>query len=157
IYRLDLSVRKPSWENITGDAIADKIEDAVRVELSISEAGDNPIWVTTIRGIDIDSSSNVFTPAFFYSGVFRAADAKTPLWTEVGAPDVLQAFEGDSKGCMLADPHNANLLYVAGDIVNYFPYTSYVARYDFSNNTWTNITANSPTFAEVTQVEQTNG
>jgi photosystem II stability/assembly factor-like uncharacterized protein len=157
IYRLDLSARKPTWENITGNSIADKIQDAVRVELSISGAGDNPIWVTTIRGVDIDSSSDVFTPAFFYSGTFRSADAKTPVWTSVGAPDVLQAFEGETKGCMLADPHNANLLYVAGDIVNYFPYTTYVARYDNSNNTWTNITANSPTFAEVTQVQRAGG
>jgi hypothetical protein len=154
IYRLDLSVPNASWQNITDQTIAaDKIAEAIRVELAISPAADNPIWVTTIKGTD----SNSDEPVFCYSGVFRTPDALTPVWSSIDAPDVLQAFEGNTKGCMLADPNNANLLYVAGDIRNVSPYTTLVARYDYASNTWTNITPDSPTFAGVTQVTRVGG
>ena len=145
IYRLDLSASKPTWKRITHGAIGDTIANAVRVELSISKAGDHPIWVTTI------------SQALCYSGVFRAPDSPTPTWTPIDPPDVLQNFEGDTKGCMLADPLNANRLYMAGDIINLGPYPTYVARYDCATGTWANITTNSPTFGAITAVQRAGG
>jgi len=155
IYRLDLSVPNASWQNITDTTtdttIADTVAAAIRVELSISKAAGNPIWVTTITGV----------PDSYYSGVFRAPDAAQPVWAPIDPPDVLQSFEGASKGAMLADPSDPNLLYVAGDTVYYaidpIDYPNYVARYDYGTNTWTNITPNSFTFAAVTQVARNNG
>ncbi len=151
IYRLDLSAPNPTWTKITDGAISTAIRDAIRVELSLSKSGDNPLWVTTIATID-----DTYTQ-YCYSGAFRAPNAPTPAWSAVGAPDVLQEFIGDGKGCMLADPRDANFLYVGGDLRSYTPFTAYVARYNYTDNTWTSITPNSPTFATVTQVKRLGG
>jgi hypothetical protein len=142
IWRLDLSVPNPTWTNIASNAMSGAIANASRVELSISKAAQNPIWVTTIDSVDSKYDN------FIYSGVFRAPDTPSSVWASIGAPDVLTSEEGDSKGCMLADPNDANILYVAGDTRYQSPYTGYVARYDYSTNTWTNITPDSAPFAE---------
>jgi hypothetical protein len=148
IYRLDLSAPTPTWVDITDNIKTLKphvLENAVRVELAVSKAAGNPIWVTTIDSVD-----NKFEE-FSYSGVFRAPNAATPTWTAIAPPDVLIEFTGDSKGCMLADPNDANALYVGGDLRDASPYTAYVARYDNARGTWTNITPNTA-FARVTKV-----
>lgn len=153
IYRLDLSAPNATWTDITGNIPSIKshvLGNAIRVELSISKAAGNPIWVTTIESID--AKYNKFT----YSGVFRAPNTQTPAWTAIDPPDVLVDFEGDEKGSMLADPNDANTLYVGGDLRDKFPYTGYVARYDYTAGTWTNITPNTA-FAHVTKVERSGG
>ncbi len=150
IYRLDLSAPGATWTKIDSGVIASTAANAIRVELSISKAVGNPIWVTTIASID--AQYNKFT----YSGVFRAPNAKAPAWTAIAPPDVLIDFEGDEKGCMLADPNDANTLYVGGDLREQSPYTGYVARYDHAAGTWTNITPNTE-FAHVTKFERSGG
>jgi hypothetical protein len=153
IYRLDLSAPNAVWTDITGNIPSLKphvLGNAIRVELSISKAAGNPIWVTTI-----DSLGPKYD-AFAYSGVFRALNAPTPTWTSIDPPDVLVDFEGDEKGCMAADPNDANTLYVGGDLRDKFPYTGYVARYDYAAGAWTNITPNTA-FAHVTKVARSGG
>jgi len=150
VYRLDMSVPRATWQNITGAAMAGVVANASRVELSISKAAGNPIWVTTIDSINTSYSD------FCYSGVFRATNTKSPVWASIAPPDILVDGTGDGKGCMLSDPNDPNTLYVGGDLRDSSPYTAYVARFNYQANTWTNITPNTP-FAHVTQVARNAG
>jgi Ca2+-binding RTX toxin-like protein len=148
IYFLDVGGGNTSWVNVTNDMLAADVSASERIELSISPAGVNPIWVSITNASQRDAMDNVTTQGEFYQRIYRGvAGGGTVNWTPVGPsggqpPDILTGNQGAVHGAMVADPTADNLVYVAGDRINTgFARTSgYVVRGDSTANTWTGIT-----------------
>ncbi len=130
IFSLDLSVNT-TWTNITGNINTINpgvLNNAIRVELSVSIAGVNPIWASVINS------------SGFYADVFRAPNAASPTWAAVGPggllPDVLQGNQGGVHGSIEADPNSDTVVYIGGDAKQTAsPFSGYLARGDSGTNT----------------------
>ena len=139
VYLLDVGVSNTTWTPVTNNMIPSDLSGSARIELSISRAGDNPIWASVINS------------SGYYQRIYRGvASGGTIVWTGVGPatfsgylpPDVLNGNQGDLHGAILADPNYPNLVYVSGDASYSGPgrTTAYIARGDSNLDTWTGIT-----------------
>ena len=144
VYELDLGVSTTNWVNVTSNIAPADLSASLRIELSISPAGANPVWASIInRG-------------GYYQRVYRGvAGGGTVNWSQVGPlsggvnqpPDVLAGNQGSVHGSIVADPTADNLVYIGGDRVpgnGFGATTGYIARGDSTLNTWTAITPNGP-------------
>jgi hypothetical protein len=146
IYRLDLGVG-PTWTNVATatNGFTDLGASTLRIELSVSPAGANPVWASVINTTG------------FYQRVYRGVAAGGGMtWTQIGPtvsggaqpPDLFASGlnQGRLFGAIVADPAADNLVYVAGDSTSVFPFTGYVARGNSAAATpagiWTALTPN---------------
>ncbi len=94
-----------------------------RIELSVSAAAGNPVYAAIVDGTGT------------LSNVFRSAD-QGATWNAIGAaPAVNQGGQGGINIALLADPADANIVYVSGDRGPGNPGNLYQG--DASGGTWT--------------------
>jgi FG-GAP-like repeat len=108
IFRTDTSGK--SWKNITGNipgAGATGFDVATRIRLAISPATPNPLYAA-IAGTPPSSNPQL-------TAIYRSLDKRGGTWTSVGVPGPSpQPIVTFSLFAITADPHNANIIYVAG-------------------------------------------
>jgi hypothetical protein len=130
---------------VTGNITSTDLSGSIRIELAISKAGQNPIWASFFRFVNPTSGSL----ASIYERVYRGVPGSgTVTWTAVGptssganqAPDIFTGGQGALHGAIAADQTADNLVYLAGDTRNKFPFSGYIVRGDSTANTWTALT-----------------
>jgi hypothetical protein len=141
IYELALGVNGASWTSVTNNLPAADLTStaALRIELSVSPAGSNPVWASIINS------------AGYYQRILRGTySGGTIVWQEIGPsdsnfsyqpPDIFTGNQGDLHGAILADPTVDNLVYIAGDASTNA--TGYIVRGDSNasgSGIWTAIT-----------------
>jgi hypothetical protein len=137
VFELDLGVGT-NWANVTNNIAAGDLASSLRIELAISPAGANPVWVSIINNTG------------FYQRVYRGVAAGGTInWTPVGPvsgganqpPDILSGnHQGGLHGAIEADPADDTLVYLAGDATNSGAGAGYIVRGDSTANTWTALT-----------------
>lgn len=137
VYRLDLGVNT-TWSNVSNNIAAADLSASLRVELSISPAGVNPVWASIINTTG------------FYQRVYRGVASGTTLnWAQVGPasggvnlpPDILSGnHQGGLHGAVLADASSDTTAYLSGDATNSGTRAGYIVRGSSTANTWTALT-----------------
>ncbi len=128
VYKLDLGVNT-TWTNVTNNIAAADLSSSLRIELSISPAGVNPIWASIIN------------TSGFYTRIYRGvAGGGTVNWATVGPlsggaqqpPDIYGEpnAQGSVHGAIFADPSSDNLVYIGGDATNTGAAAGYIVRGD---------------------------
>ena len=152
VYMLDLGV-STTWVNISGNIAAADLSASLRILLSVSPAGANPVWASIIN-------TGGFSQRI-YRGV---ASGSTFTWTPVGpgggqAPDIYGPNnQGSLHGAIVADPTADNLVYVSGDTTGNGAASGQVVRGDSTANTWTALTVvGNPIHTPTTVVPTSNG
>jgi hypothetical protein len=125
VYRLDLLTGK--WTNVTGNMDRSVLDRAIRIQLSVSAAGNHPVW------------AGVVVHGGFLQSVFRGVGTD---WKAVGpegkGPSVVTS-QGNTHFSIVADPTHANLVYVGGQTGDEFPFGGVLARGNSHTDTWTAI------------------
>jgi hypothetical protein len=136
VYELDLTGGNTHWVNVTSNITAADRNASLRIELSVSPAGANPVWASIINANG------------FYQRVYRGvASGGTINWGSVGPlgggvnqpPDIFTENQGGLHGAICADQTVDNLVYLGGDASN-ITKAGYIVRGDSTANTWTGLT-----------------
>ncbi len=97
-------------------------------------AGVSNLNATTSMRIAVGPASVLFTAIVnsgVLNGVYRSADLGS-TWTALDVPAVHPGGQGSTNTALVADPINANVVYVSGDRITAGPFTGNVARIDAS-------------------------
>ncbi len=155
VYRLDLGLGNGlgnTWANVTDNMTAADLAVSLRIELAISPAVGNPVWASIIKAPQYDAKGNVTDPGGYYQRIYRGVAAGATIsWAQVGPvtgsglpqpPDIFGGNQGSLHGAILADPTDANLVYISGDTTpgNTGAHAGYIVRGDSTTNTWTALT-----------------
>ncbi|NOS70945.1 MAG: LEPR-XLL domain-containing protein [Verrucomicrobia bacterium] len=111
--------------------IAENLENALRIRLSVSQAVGHAVYAALIGAHDGR-----------LAGVFRSANAGAS-WTRIGADPRTNGGQGARHFGIAADPINNFLVYVGGDASTESPFSGIIYRGDASSGTWTRISAKS--------------
>lgn len=98
--------------------------------------GIHQITVLTTTTFSLDFSAG--NGAYVSGGTARRVTSMNPRGSkgpEEGTPDEIAGGQGSIHFSILADPNNANLVYVGGDRQD-TPFPNYVSAVDFSGNLW---------------------
>jgi hypothetical protein len=141
-----------TWTNIdpAGSAIATDVSQSDRVLLALnSTASTFALYAEVIRSghlVNLYRSTNarpVLPPP--------AGGQGAATWTAVAnAQDPFLGGQGNLHGAILADPNNANVVYLSGDAIRPFPFTGIIYRVTAAGvgaGTWTPVTLYKASFA----------
>ncbi len=95
-------------------------------------AGISNLSGNTAMRIAVGPGSVLFTAIVnsgVINGVYRSADLGT-TWTAMDVPAVHPGGQGSTNTALVADPVNANVVYLSGDRITAGPFTGNVARID---------------------------
>ncbi len=95
-------------------------------------AGISNLGANTSMRIAVGPASVLFTAIVnggVINGVYRSADLGA-TWTAMDVPAVHPGSQGSTNTALVADPINANVVYVSGDRITAGPFTGNVARID---------------------------
>ena len=121
-----------TWSSISNDLTAN-IGVAVRIRLSVSPAGQNPIYAGLINSSG--GLLGIFRSANGTDGVDNNANAvidepAEATWTRVGAAGAPSIYgpnlQGTTHFSLLASSTSATVVYAGGDTQNVFPFTSII-------------------------------
>jgi len=97
-------------------------------------AGIGNLGANTAMRIAVGPASVLFTAIVnggVINGVYRSADLGAS-WTAMNVPAVHPGSQGSTNTALVADPVNANVVYLSGDRITAGPFTGNVARIDAS-------------------------
>jgi Planctomycete extracellular len=108
IYMIDFGAANPTWQPVKNNMSSGDLNVSTQIDLSISAASPNPIWVSMIGpSIGVNNSP--------YQAIYRGVISGTSVtWQKVGPmPPDIRPDGSFFHVAMVADPYDSTLVYLA--------------------------------------------